>query len=255
MLENVKTRWRERKKVRCWSGKGFSFPRQYKASVLLKYLTDMCSDFGWHPQSTGASTQQLLLLWLDCSEVASGSLMPELVWVRHTSPYAFLHSLLWQKWDVTKKKKKKKGWGVRSCVFGIWFICWVGGKSGLDRDWEQNKNLETKGNPIFGGDSGNVFVFLSPQSTQHWHKHFQGQNDRLTSLQFTEMDKASSRFFSCLFKEQPVWTPYFISATGQLLESTWLMWSHLSGCHALLMKRYFMVSVLGSVSILTSYNI
>lgn len=65
------------------------------------------------------------------------------------------------------------------------------------------------------------------------------------------MERVSGRLLRCLFKEQPVCAPYFISASEQLLESTWLMWSHLSACHAPLMRKYFIDSVLGSGSSFT----
>lgn len=62
------------------------------------------------------------------------------------------------------------------------------------------------------------------------------------------MERISGRLLRCLFKEQPVCAPYFISASEQLLEFTWLMWSHLLACHAPLMRKYFIDSVLASGS-------
>lgn len=50
------------------------------------------------------------------------------------------------------------------------------------------------------------------QSTRQWHKGFRGHGDLLTSLRIREMENVSSGLLWCLFKEQPVCAPYFISS-------------------------------------------
>lgn len=74
-------------------------------------------------------------------------------------------------------------------------------------------------------------------------------------LQIRGTEKVSSWLLWCLFKEPPVFVLHFIWAAEWLLESTWLMWSHLSGCHALLMSRYFIDSLFlgwGSVCLVST---
>lgn len=100
--------------------------------------------------------------------------------------------------ETWQKKEKKKGRGVCSCVFGIWFICWVGGKSGLDQDWEQNKNLETKGNPIFWGIQEMFCFFFLPSQYSIGTNIFKGRMTAwpLSNLQrWTRPPVSSSRAY------------------------------------------------------------
>lgn len=121
--ENVKIWFRMREKVRCQTGtlskyiNGTNAAPRYKLrdstsarrQVFLSRSQPRAWILGDIRRQQVPQQQQLLLLWLACSEPALGRPMPELVWVRHTSQFCISSRFVIARNETWEKKKMLGG--------------------------------------------------------------------------------------------------------------------------------------------------